>query len=119
MQSGNVLPGYREGSIEFPMTYKFKPGTSRYSGIGRAATSSSKDNINNNESDYENDFNDDFDDGESNSTKADDKEERKRSARRRGAIEFYGKATIYSCWDTQTTTRFTTQTTNQYLLRLS
>ena len=62
------------------MTYKFKPGTSRYSGIGRAATSSSKDNINNNESDYENDFNDDFDDGESNSTKADDKEEKKKRA---------------------------------------
>ena len=80
MQSGNVLPGYREGSIEFPMTYKFKPGTSRYSGIGRAATSSSKDNINNNESDYENDFNDDFDDGESNSIKADDKEEKKKRA---------------------------------------
>ncbi|CAL6410326.1 unnamed protein product [Bathycoccus prasinos] len=56
MQSGNVLPGYREGSIEFPMTYKFKPG------------------------DVANDFNDDFDDGESNSTKADDKEEKKKRA---------------------------------------
>ena len=80
MQSGNVLPGYREGSIEFPMTYKFKPGTSRYSGIGRAAVSSLKDNNNNNDSEYENDFNDDFDEGENSSSKADDKEEKKKRA---------------------------------------
>ena len=83
-QNGNVLPGYREGCIEFPMTYKFKPGTSRYSGIGHAATSSLKDmnsnNYNNNDSEYENDFNDDLDDGENSSSKADDKEEKKKRA---------------------------------------
>ena len=73
MRMGNVFNGFKEGDIRFPMTYKFKPGTSRYSGIGNLEKERTND-------DFDNEYDEYDDDGNSSVSKENYREEKKKRA---------------------------------------